>query len=118
MKTTDTHHILWYKRDYSKGWAKRIHDHWYCRVEIPRNTLHREIHNEVAHIPVPRVVSIKDALYQLQLLEQYGGISSKDSIEKRVKVLMALFDGCEPKTYEALKKQYDVICEFYQHSPR
>ena len=108
----DRHHILWYKRDYSKGWAKRIRDHWYCCVEIPRETLHQEIHNNVAHIPVPRVQSIKDALFQLQLLERFGGISHNDDIEKRVMVLMALFDCCEPATHTALKKQYDIIREF------
>lgn len=112
MKPTDRHHILWYKRDYSKGWAKRIRDHWYCTVEIPRNTLHKQIHYEVSHIPVPRVMSIKSALEQLELLERFGGISRDDDIEKRVMVLMALFDCCEPKTHEALKKQYEVICKF------
>lgn len=25
---------------------------------------------------------------------------------------MALFDYIEPKTYDALKKQYEVVCEF------
>lgn len=104
----DTHHLLWYKREYNKGWAKRIRDHWYCRVGIPRDTLHRKIHCEVAHIPVPKVFVIKDALYQLELLERFGGISRDDPIEKRLQVLMALFDCVEPKTYEALKKQYEV----------
>lgn len=104
----DTHHLLWYKREYSKGWAKRIRDHWYCRISIPRDTLHRKIHYEVAHIPVPRVLAIKDALFQLELLERFGGISKNDPIDKRLRVLMALFDCIEPKTYEALKKQYEV----------
>ena len=112
MKKTDRHHILWYKRDYSKGWAKRLRDHWYLSVEIPRDTLHRKIHYEVAHIPVPRVSTIKDALYQLQILEQYGGIHADDDIEKRLKVLMALFACCEPATYNALKRQYETVCEF------
>lgn len=104
----DTHHILWYKRDYSKGWAKRLRDHWYCRVDIPRDTLHREIHHQVEHVPVPRVQNIKDALFQLDLLERFGGISPDDPIEKRLKVLMALFDCCEPATHKALKKQLDI----------
>lgn len=112
VKKTDKHHLVWYRREYSKGWAKRLRDHWYCSVEIPRETLHRQIHNEVAHIPVPRVSSIKDALFHLQLLEQYGGIKRSDDIEKRLMILCALFDCIEPKTYEALKKQYDLVCEF------
>ena len=113
MKVTDTHHILWYRRNYSKGWAKKLRDHWYCKVEIPRDTLHRQIHYEVAHIPVPRVISMKGALEQLALLERFGGISRDDSIEKRLLVLMALFDCAEPKTYKALKEQYNVVCRFY-----
>lgn len=104
----DTHHLLWYKKDYSKGWAKRLRDHWYCRVDIPRDTLHREIHNQVGYVPVPRVFIIKDALFQLNLLERFGGISPNDPIEKRLQVLMALFDCCEPATYNALLKQLDV----------
>ena len=118
MKKTDRHHILWYKRDYSKGWAKRIRDHWYCTVEIPRDTLHRQIHYEVAHIPVPKVQSIKGALYQLELLEKFGGIHKEDPIDKRIMVLMALFDCVEPKTHEALKKQYEIACKFYHKDPR
>lgn len=118
MKKTDRHHLLWYKREYSKGWAKRLRDHWYLRVEIPRDTLHRQIHYEVAHIPVPRVINIKSALEQLNLLEKFGGISSDDSIEKRLLVLLALFDYCEPATHAALKKQYEIVCEFYNKKPR
>lgn len=109
----DNHHILWYKRDYSKGWAKRLRDHWYCHIMIPRKSLHRIIHSEVAHIPVPRVIAIKDALYQLDLLERFGGISPEDNFEKRLMVLMALFECVEPATYEALKKQYEIVCKFY-----
>lgn len=113
IKATDRHHLLWYKKDYSKGWAKRIRDHWYCSVEIPRDTLHRQIHYEIAHIPVPRAASIKNALFHLQLLENYDGIKPSDDIERRLMILCALFDCIEPKTYEALKKQYDLVCEFY-----
>lgn len=118
MKKTDRHHLLWYKREYSKGWAKRLRDHWYLRIEIPRDTLHHQIHYEVAHIPVPRVISIKGALEQLNLLERFGGISSNDNIEKRLMVLLALFECSEPATHAALKKQYDIVCEFYKRAPR
>lgn len=118
MKKTDRHHLLWYKREYNKGWAKRLRDHWYLRIEIPRDTLHRRIHYEVAHIPVPRVIAIKGALEQLNLLEKFGGISPNDGIEKRLMVLLAVFDCCEPATYNALKKQYDIVCEFYKGAPR
>lgn len=118
MKPTDRHHILWYKRDYNKGWAKRIREHWYCSIEIPRDTLHRTIHNEVSHIPVPRVCSIKSALEQLEMLEHYGGICRDDGIEKRLMVLFALFDCCEPATAEALKKQLEIVHKYNKKAPR
>ena len=114
----DSHHILWYKRDYSKGWAKALRDHWYCRITIPQDTLHREIHAKVSHIPVPRVISIKDALFQLQMLERFGGISPEDNFDKRLMVLMALFDCCESATHAALKKQHDIVRKFYFNDPR
>lgn len=118
MKATDRHHILWYRREYSKGWAKKIRDHWYCSIEIPRDTLHRWIHHEVAHIPVPRTINIKVALEQLEMLEKLGGISRDDPLDKRLMVLMAVFDCCEPATYDALRKQYEVVCKFYHIDPR
>lgn len=113
MKKTDMHHLLWCRREYNRGWAKRLRGHWYLSVEIPRDTLHRQIHYEVDHIPVPRVVSIKSALEQFSLLEKFNGISRDDNIEKRLMVLLALFDCAEPATYNALKKQYNVVCKFY-----
>lgn len=112
------HYILWYEHYYTKGWAKALRDHWYCRIVIPHNTLHREIHANVSHIPVPRVSTIKDALFQLQLLEKFGGISPNDNFDKRLMVLMAIFDCAEPATYDALKKQHDIVCKFYFNDPR
>ena len=113
MEKVDRHHILWYHREYSKGWAKRLRDHWYLKVEIPKDTLHRQIHYEVTHIPVPRAISIKDALNQLEILDKFGSISGKDSLEKRLIVLLDIFECIEPSTYNALKKQYDVVYRFY-----
>ena len=118
MKRTDRHHIFWYKRDYSKGWAKRLREYWYCSVEIPRDTLHRQIHCEVAHISVPKVVSIKDALEQLNMLSKFGAISSADDIEKRVMVLYSLFDCSDQLTANALKKQLEVVREFNKKAPQ
>lgn len=112
MKRTDRHHIFWYKREYSRGWLKRLREHWYCSLEIPRDTLHRRIHYEVSHVPVPRIGSVKSAFEQLTMLEKHGAISRDDDIEKRLKVLLALFDYMEPETTKALEKQLKVVREF------
>lgn len=117
MKAMDKHHIVWSKNDFSKGWPKRLRDHWYLCVKIPRDTLHQEIHCKVSHIPVPKPSNIKIALAQLAILEKFGGICQEDDIEKRVNVLCALFDCVEPATYEALKAQLDIIHEFNKKAP-
>lgn len=114
----DTHHIFWCRKDYQKGWAKRLRDHWYCRVDIPMNTLHHRIHEEIPQVPTPRVINIKDALSQLEMLEKYNAIHPYDNIEKRLYVLMALFDCCEPETHAALKQQYDIVRKHFYRNPR
>lgn len=68
-------------------------------------------------IPVPKAVNIKSALEQLGALERFGGISREDTIEKRLRVLMVLFDCVEPETYGAIKRQYDIVKEFYGKKP-
>lgn len=113
-RATDKHHLFYYRKDYSIGWAKKLRNHWYCSLIIPKNTLHRYIHHNTKNIPVPRAPNIKSAIDQLELLESFGGISPNDSIQKRLLVLMALFDYCEPNTYEALKSQYESVCEYYR----
>ena len=113
----DKHHIFYCRREYAKGWAKTLRTHWYCTVEIPRDTLHQKIHRELGRVPVPRAVNVQGALLQLDLLEKFGAIHRYDNIERRLMVLMAVFDCCEPATHEALKKQYDVVRKFYKKTP-
>lgn len=110
----DTHHILWPRHDWNKGWAKALRTHWYLRVDIPMRTLHRTIHHEMARVPVPRAINIKDAMYQLSQLEKHGAIHPYDTLEKRLYVLMALFDCCEPATHAALEQQYNIVRKFYK----
>ena len=117
MGAIDKHHIVWSKNDFSRGWPKRLRDHWYLCVRIPREPLHQEIHCRISHVPVPRNASIKVALAQLAILEKFGGINQEDDIEKRVSVLCALFDCVEPATYEALKAQLDIIHELDKKAP-
>lgn len=113
----DKHHILWPQHDWNKGYAKELRNHWYMTIPIPMNTLHHMIHHEITHIPVPRGIAAKDALKQLELLERFGALHTYDNIERRLMVIMALFDCCEPETYNALKKQQELVRKFYK-TPR
>lgn len=113
----DTHHIFWPRHDWNRGWAKTLRTHWYMRVDIPMLTLHREIHHQILMVPVPKAVNIQGALQQLNLLEKHGAIHPYDTLEKRLYILLALFDCCEPATHAAIKHQYDVVRKYYK-SPR
>lgn len=114
----DTHHLFWPQHDFNRGWAKTLRTHWYCRVDIPMLTLHRRIHHEITRVPVPKAISVKGALEQLNLLEKYGAIHPYDNIERRLYVLMALFDCCEPEVHAALKSQYDIVRKHFHSNPR
>lgn len=114
----DRHHILWPQHDWNKGYAKQLRDHWYMIVPVPMNTLHHKIHHNIMRIPVPRGICAKDALFQLEMLDKHGALHPYDNIEKRLMVIMALFDCCEPATYAALEEQMNIVRKFYKSTPR
>lgn len=105
----DRHHIFYIKRCWKNGYCKELRDYYYCVVQIPRNTVHHRIHARVNHVPVPRGASAKFALEHLDMLSDYGAIGIYDSIEKRLTVLIALFDCIEQPTADALRRQLDVV---------
>lgn len=108
----DRHHILFIRREWNRGWASQLRLYPYCIVDIPRDTLHRQIHGHLAYIPVPRGNSAQEALKHLRYLQEYGAIGPNDTIEKRLRVLIALFDCTEQPTADALRKQLEIVQEF------
>lgn len=109
----DCHHIFFQKRFWKGGLKGEFRMYWYCRMYIPRDTLHKEIHALVAGVPVPKYSNIRSAMEQLKMLEHYGAIKDTDGIEKRLKVLIALFECSEDPTADALKKQLEIVQKFY-----
>ena len=96
---------------------KALRSHPYCIVEIPAHTLHREIHDRMGPIPPPDQEDAKSALWHLGYLERAGAISANDSIEKRLVVLIALFDYVAPVTAYGFKRQLQIVREFYKKPP-
>lgn len=115
-RVNDIHHLLWTRKSWKGGAIGQLRMHWYCRMPIPRDTLHKEIHHYIGSIPLPRYHSAKSALQQLEYLEKYGGISKDDPIEKRLKVLIALFECSEDCTADALKIQLAIVERFNKPS--
>lgn len=109
--SVDKHHLCYQRRNW-KGEAKLLRNYPYCSVEIPKRTIHKAIHNRVLDIPAPSGIAAKAALEQLEMLERHGVIHPTDSPEKRLLILIALFECIAPDTADGLRAQLDVIREF------
>ena len=117
IKAKNRHHLCYIGRNWSNGYCKVLRDYWYMIIEIPRDTLHNYIHYGLYNIPPPRGMSAKNALLELRRLEKYGAISPDDDIERRLRVLIALFDCVEQPTADAFKKQLNIVRQFYLRPP-
>ena len=108
----DRHHLLWIARNWDRGALRELRYFHYCIVPLHRDTIHRFIHSRMCFIPPPAESSAKFVLQHLRNLEKCGAISDNDPIEKRLKVLAALFDCWEQPTADALRKQLRIVREF------
>ena len=105
----DKHHLCYQRRKWGHGALVSLRDYWYCRVSIPRDTIHKAIHLEVPTVPPPKESSAKSALEQLGYLEEYGSITEFDSLERRLDVLASLFDCSDQPTADAFRAQIEVV---------
>ena len=112
MKRTDLHHLCYPRKKWSRGYAHALRNYWYLRVEIPKDTLHAAIHHALAEVPIPRGLAAKEALEHLALLNSFGVLHKNDPIEKRLKLLIALFDCIAPATANAFRKQLKIVTKF------
>lgn len=108
----DTHHLCYQQKNWQQGDLRRLKDYWYCKVSIPRDTLHRYIHLNLKNVPAPQDLNAKNALEQLGMLEKYSVISEFDSIERRLDILASLFDCCDQDTADGFREQLRIICEY------
>ena len=71
----------------------------------------------MAGIQPPRDKSAELVLSELKLLKKYGKISENDPIEKRLKILILLFENLEPKTAWGFRKQLKIIRDYNSRPP-
>lgn len=110
----DRHHLFWMRNEWNKGELEKLRLYPYCIIEMDRDTIHRYLHNHLACIPTPKECSIERVLFQIKCLEYYGAIGPDDPIEKRLSVLIALFECSEQPTADALREQLRLVREFYK----
>ena len=107
-KGTNRHHLCWARRDWNKGSQRLLRNHWYLVVEIPIY-LHNEIHAKVSHVHLPNAATAREAYKHLQDLEEFGVISKDDGIEKRLAIMIGIFEQLDRGTASGFKEQLKVI---------
>lgn len=113
----DKHHLCYQRHKWGRGNLLKLREYWYCKIYLPKDTLHKMIHLNVPDIPAPKDLSAKSALEQLGYLEQFGAISEFDSIERRLELLASLFDCCDQPTADAFREQIRIVHEFRKTPP-
>lgn len=114
QRRTDRHHLLFTRANYRVGYAHALRQHWYFIVEIPKKTLHAEIHHQIAGIPPPSGAAAKNAFLWITKLEATHDISKTDTAESRIKLLIELLGDGEVETKRALERQLGIIRNFYK----
>lgn len=115
--TVNTHHLCWPRKCWNTGYAHAIRQHWYFSVEIPANTLHKYIHEQMECIPVPDGMTARGAYEQVVLLEKQGALHPEASVETRLSLLIALFDCAAQPTADGFKKQLRIVRRFKKSPP-
>lgn len=108
----DKHHIFYIRKDWNKGELDKLRLHHYCVVKVRRSTLHRYLHTHLAYIPAPNEHYATLIINHLKFLEDNKAITPKDTLEKRLGVLISLFEFVEQPTADALKEQLKIVHEF------
>ena len=109
----DTHHLCYTRKSWGQGYARAIRRFPYCKIEIPKSTLHKAIHDAVKRIPVPSDDAARAVYQELVYLARWGMIHENDPIETRLKVLINLFDHEGSNTADGFRKQLAAVCEYY-----
>lgn len=68
-------------------------------------------------IPVPSGASAKEVLQALREFESVEMITEYDSVERRLRVLIALFWDLERPTAKALQEQLEIIRNYRNKPP-
>ena len=113
----DWHHCFFQKRHWKIGWAKVLREQPYCGASIPKNTLHRFIHENVHDVPVADGKSCKIAVMVINNWLEAGYISLDDTVEQKLRTLICIFNKMSPATANVLRKQLEIVCNYTKQPP-
>lgn len=83
---------------------------------IPKNTLHRFIHEGVNDVPLADGKSCRIAVEAINNWLEAGYIHLDDTLAQKLVILIIIFNAIEPRTAEALVKQLHIAGEFEKAS--
>lgn len=106
------HHLLWMRKMWYGGSLRSLRDYYYNIILLPKDTLHKTIHERIPYIPTPKPAYAHYVLDELKKLDEVGAISENDGAEKRLSVLICFFDCIEQKTADALWEQLKIVREY------
>nr|DAF84828.1 MAG TPA: hypothetical protein [Siphoviridae sp. ct1SN28] len=113
----DVHHIFFQNRHWKMPWERKLRSHEYCKVKIPRDTLHHIIHDYLVEVPAPGDEACKTAYEAIENWLEAGYIHLNDSFDKRLEILKKCFSANNPATAEALETQRQIVLAFYAKPP-
>lgn len=113
----DLHHLCWPRSSWNAGYAHAIRNYPYFVVELPKDTVHREIHHQMRQVPVPSAFAAHTAWQQIKILEHFGVLHPDDPPEKRLGILVGLFDCSSQKTADAFRRQAKIIRKYANKKP-
>lgn len=68
-------------------------------------------------VPAPHDSAAKEAYEQLVLLNGFGVLHDNDSIEERLKLLIAIFDCIAQPTADGFRKQLEIVQRHKKEPP-
>lgn len=113
----DSHHLCFTRKSWSGTYANMIRNFHYCKMPLPKYTLHQFIHDNMSHVPPPSELAAEQIYMQLLYLDGAGVLHDTDPIERRLKLLAGLFDCIAQPTADAFREQADIVRRFYEKPP-
>lgn len=115
----NVHHLCWIGARWNSHYhTKLLRNYWYCQVYIPKNTLHRWIHQDIPNgLSVPSETTARSVYNRLLEMEKLGELSPKDNIIVRLELLISLFGDNDPATVRGLEQQLRIANQFYRKPP-
>ena len=108
-----TPHFFRKKERSSSGvWAAKLRQCQWCIVVIDFG-LHSYITLKSPPVPIPPDGVIEQVLYKLGRFVRHGSLSKETSLERRLEILVYLFEVAAPATAKALRVQLDAVWEYY-----